>query len=64
MIPYDEIISAIDILSTQMTNTTAKTMSTNSDDKKGIYKIGCYILDTVLLAIILLLIIAIICIIK
>ena len=47
-----------------MTNTTAKTMSTNSDDKKGTYKIGCYILDSVLLAIMLLLIIAIICIIK
>ena len=40
-----------------MTNTTAKTMSTNSDDKKGTYKIGCYIFDSVLLAIILLLII-------
>ena len=45
-----------------MTNTTAKTMPTNSDDKKG--TIGCYILDTVLLAIILQLIIAIICTIK
>ena len=51
----------MDIVSTKMTNTIATNMSKNSDDKKVRYKIDCYILHTVLLAIILLLIIAIIC---
>ena len=56
-----EIISVMDIVSTKMTNTTATNMSKNSDDKKVRYKTDCYILHTVLLAIILLLIIVIIC---
>ena len=43
-----------------MTNTTATTVATNSDDKKVRYKIDYYILDTVLSSITLLLIIAII----
>ena len=60
MIACDEIISVADIASTQMTNTTATTVSTNSDDKKVRYKIDYYILDTVLSSITLLLIIAII----
>ena len=60
MIACDEIISVADIASTQMTNTTATTVSTNSDDKKVRYKIDDYILDTVLSSITLLLIIAII----
>ena len=44
-----------------MTNTIAINVSINSNDKKVIYNIGCYILHTVLLMIILLFIINIIC---
>ena len=51
----------MDILPTKITNTIATNMSINSDDKKVRYKINCYILHTVLLAIILLLIITIVC---
>ena len=44
-----------------MTNTVATDLSINSDDKKVRYKIDCYILHTVLLAIMLILINTIIC---
>ena len=47
----------MDIVSTKETNTIA----TNCHSKKVKYKIDCYILHTVFLAIILLLIITIIC---
>ena len=54
----------IDSVSTDMTNTIStnvtSTVSTNSDDKKVKYKMGSYILHTVLLVIILLFIILII----
>ena len=61
MIAYNEVISYMDIVSTKMTNTIAKNTSTNCQNEKVRYKIDCYILHTVLLAIILLLIITIIC---
>ena len=57
---YHEIIYVMDIVSIKMTNIVATNVSINSNDKKVKYKIDCYILHTVLLAIILLLIIAII----
>ena len=57
----DEIISAMDIVSTKMTNSIAANVSRNYNDKKVRYKTDCYILHTVLLAIMLLLIIAITC---
>ena len=60
MITRDEIISALDIVSTKMANVTS-TFSINCHSKKVRYKIDCYILHTVLLGIILLLIITIIC---
>ena len=44
-----------------MTNTTATNVSINCHNKKVRHKINCYILHTVLLAIILLLIITIVC---
>ena len=37
MITCDEIISVMNVLSTKMTNTIAKNVSINSDDKKGRY---------------------------
>ena len=61
MIACDEILSVMDIASTKITNTIAKNVSINSDDKKVRYKIDCYILHAVLLVIILLLIITVIC---
>ena len=54
MIKCDEIISVMDIVST---NTIAKNVSINCHNKKVRYKIDCYILYTVLLMIVLLLII-------
>ena len=66
MIVCDEIINATNsvptnvtsIISANVANTKAKnvicTVSINSDDKKVRYKMDCYILHTVLLAIILL----------
>ena len=61
----DEIVYVIDIVSTNVipiiSANVASTMLTISDDKKVRYKMDCYILHTVLLAIILLLLIAIIC---
>ena len=61
MIACDEIISVMDIVSTKITHTTAKKVSINCRSQKIRYKIDCYILHAVLLAIILLLIITIIC---
>ena len=61
MITCDEIISVMDIVSTKITNTITSDLSVNSDDKRVRYKTDCYILYTVLLAIVLLLIITIIC---
>ena len=57
----DEVISVMDIVSTKITNTIATNVAINSDDKKVIYKIDCYILHIFLLVIILLLIITITC---
>ena len=60
----DEIIYVTDIVSTSVTSiisvNVVSTMLTISNDKKVRYKMDCYILHTVLLAIILLFIIAII----
>ena len=61
VIACDEIISAMDIISTSVTNTIGATVSIYSDDKKVRFKVDCYILHTVLLVIILLLIITISC---
>ena len=62
VIACDKVIYVMDIVPINMTSTIPKNISANSDDKKVIYKINCYILHTtVLLVIILLLIIAIIC---
>ena len=61
VIASDEITSVVDIVSTKMTNTIATNVSINSNHKKVRCKIDCYILHTVLLAIIFLLIITIIC---
>ena len=58
MIACDEIISVMDIVSTKMTNTIATNVTKDCHSKKVTY---CYILHTVLLAIILLLIVNIIC---
>ena len=64
VIECDEIISFIDVVSTKMTNTIARnvtsTSSINCHSKKVRYKIDCYISNKVLLAIILLLIITVI----
>ena len=57
MITCDEIISVMDIVSTETTNTIEINVSINSDDKNARYKINCYILHTVFLVIMLLLII-------
>ena len=61
VITCDEIISVMDIVSTKITNTITSDLSVNSDDKRVRYKTDCYILYTVLLAIVSLLIITIIC---
>ena len=60
VIPCDEIIDTMDIVSTKMTNTIATNVTKNCHKKKVRYKFDCYILHTVLLAIIFLLIITII----
>ena len=60
VIKCDEIISAMDVESMKMTNTIPTNASINCHSEKVRCKIDCYILHTVLLAIILLLIIAII----
>ena len=49
MIVFNEILSAIDIVSTK--NTIAKNVPINCVYKKWKYKTDCYILHTVLLAI-------------
>ena len=61
MITRDEIISVMDIVSTKMTNTIATNVTKNSQSKRVRYELDCYILHTVLLAIMLLFIITIIC---
>ena len=61
VITCNEIISVMDIVSAKTTNTTAANVSINSNDRKGKYKIDCYILHIILLAIILLSITTIIC---
>ena len=58
---FDEITSVMDIVSTKKTNTIATNVSINCHTEKVRYKIDCYILHAVLLAIIILLIITIIC---
>ena len=55
------VMNVMDIVSTEMTNTIATNVSTNSDGKKVRYKMDCYILHTVLLVITLSTIITIIC---
>ena len=57
----DEIIYVMNTTSTKKTNTVAANMSINHYDKKVRYKIDCYILHTVLFAIIFLMITTIIC---
>ena len=64
MITSDEIINAADKLSINVSAIIMRTISTNFQNKKGRYKMDCYILHTVLLLIILLFIIAIVFIIK
>ena len=61
VIACDEIISAMDILSTKTTSTIAAIVSRNSDGKKVRYQIYCYIFYVVSLMIRLLLIITTIC---
>ena len=61
MITRDEIISVMDIVSTKMTNTIATNVTKNSQSKRVRYELDCYILHTVLLAIMLLFIITITC---
>ena len=60
MITSDEIINAADKLSINVSAIIIRTISTNFQNKKGRYKMDCYILHTVLLLIILLFIIAIV----
>ena len=55
------VMNVMDIVSTEMTNTIATNVSTNSDGKKVRYKMDCYILHTVLLVITLSMTITIIC---
>ena len=55
------VMNVMDIVSTEMTNTIATNVSTNSDGKKVRYKMDCYILHTVLLVITLSMKITIIC---
>ena len=61
MITRDEIISVMDIVSTKMTNTIATNVTKNFQSKRVRYELDCYILHTVLLAIMLLFIITITC---
>ena len=61
MIQKSCVMNVMDIVSTEMTNTIATNVSTNSDGKKVRYKMDCYILHTVLLVITLSMIITIIC---
>ena len=61
MITYDKIISFMDIVSLKMSNTIARIVTKNCHSKKISYKFDCYILHTVILAIILLLLITVIC---
>ena len=61
VIPCDEIVSFMDIVSTKNTNTIATYVTKNCHSKKVKYEFDCYILHRVLLAIMLLLIITIIC---
>ena len=61
VITFDEILSAIHIVSRKKTNNIAKNLTKNYQSKKVRHKIDCYILHTVLLSIILLLIIITIC---
>ena len=61
MITSDEIINTADNLSINVSAIIMRTVSTNFQNKKGRYKMDCYILHTVLLLIILLFIIAIVC---
>ena len=61
MIEYDEVISAMDILSRKITNTIATNVTKNPHTKKVRYKFECYIFHTVLLTIVLLLIVTITC---
>ena len=50
----DEIISVMNIVSTNKTNNIVTSVSIYPDDKKVRYKIDCHILHTVLLMILLL----------
>ena len=61
VIVYDEILSFLDIVPTQMTNKKTKNGSIKSDDKKERWKTDCCIFYTILLVIILLLIVIVIC---
>ena len=61
MVGCDEIISVINIVSTNMRNTIARNLLINFEGKKVRYKIEFYILHPVLLPIILLLIITVVC---
>ena len=61
MITRDEIISVMDIVSTKMTNTIVTNVTKNFQSKRVRYELDCYILHTVLLAIMLLFIITITC---
>ena len=61
MITSDEIINTADNLSINVSAIIMRTVSTNFQNKKRRYKMGCYILHTVLLLIILLFIIAVVC---
>ena len=62
MTKFDEIVIAMNSLSTKMTNTIARNItSTASINWHSKNVRDCYILHTVLLAIVLLLLIAIIC---
>ena len=60
MIACDEIIYVMNTASTKKANTVAANMTINHYDKKVRYKIDCYILHTVLFAIIFTIIIIII----
>ena len=61
MTKCDEIISVMDIASTNKTNTIARNEKKYYHSKKVRYKFDCYVLHAVLLVIMLLLIITIIC---
>ena len=61
VIVYDEFIFVLDIVSTNMTNTIATSVSINFYNEDVRYKIDCYGLHAVLLTIMLILIVTIIC---